>query len=458
MKKIIIITTMIVVITSVALIVFVRLTSGKGNQEMNFAEAIKGRFEIAVSNTGELIAEKSVDIKGPNIVQNRNFRAAAIKIIDLVSEGTEVRNGDYIATLDKSTFNNTLKDEQDILKTNNTDLEMKLLDTAVILSTLRNEIKDQYFVVEEASITVDQSKFEPPAVQRQASLNLDKSQRLFTQKQKLYTLKSAQIRTELRSLKLQANNQLRKVTDLQAVLAGFTIMAPSDGMVIYKRDRQGNKIKAGSVLNPWDPTVATLPDMSSMLSKVYISEIDINRVKPGQPVQMTIDAFQGKSFTGKVASIANIGEQFSNSDSKVFEVLVKIDGSDPMLRPSMTTGNKVIIKIFNDVVYIPAESVQAGMDSIPYVYTKDGLKQIVLLGEANDKNIIIEKGLTAGTSVWLTTPKNPDKFNLAGDELIPIIKDREKAKKLALESLRKVNVLITQSNTKLFPVGSATGN
>ena len=70
----------------------------------------------------------------------------------------------------------------------------------------------------------------------------------------------------------------------------------------------------------------------------------------------------------------------------------------------------------------------------------------MLLGEANEKYIIIVKGLTAGTSVWLTTPKNPDKFNLAGNELIPIIKEREKAKKLAIESFRKVNVLITQSN------------
>lgn len=454
MKKTVIITALVVVITSVALMAFVKLTSGKGNQMLNYKEAKKGTFEISVSNTGELVAESSVDIKGPNIVQNRNFRAAAIKITDIVPEGTEVKKGDYIATLDKSSFNNTLKDEMDILKTNQSDLEMKILDTALVMSALRDEIKNQYFVVEEASVNLDQSKYEPPAVQRQAALGLDKAQRLLIQKKKIYCLRSAQTMAEIKTLRSQVSNQNNKVKDLQDVLAGFTITAPSDGMVIYKKDRLGNKVKAGSVLNPFDPVVATLPNLSSMLSKIYVSEIDVNKVRTGQPVQLTIDAFQGKSYTGKVAVIANIGEQLSNSDSKVFEVMVKIDGSDPLLRPSMTSSNKVITKTFNDVVFVPSESVQAGSDSIPYVYTKDGKRQIVVLGESDDKNIIIEKGLHPGTSVWLTTPQNPDKFSVAGSEFISVIREREKARRLDVQNMSKEKILITQTNTKIFSTGS----
>jgi multidrug efflux pump subunit AcrA (membrane-fusion protein) len=454
MKKTVLITALVVVLTSLALMVFVRLTSRKVSHEMNFAEAKKGTFEIAVSNTGELVAENSIDIKGPNIVQNRNFRVAPIKIVDLVPEGTVVKKGDYIATLDRSNFNNTLKDELDILKTNQTELEMKILDTALVMSNLRDEIKNQHFVVEEASVNLDQSKYEPPAIQRQAALELDKARRLLIQKAKLYSLRSSQTMAEIKTLRSQVNNQSNKVKDLQAILENFTITAPSDGMVIYKKDRLGNKIKAGSMVNPFDPAVATLPDLSSMLSKIYVSEIDVNKVKKGQPVQLTIDAFQGKSYKGKVAIIANIGEQLANSDSKVFEVLVKIDGSDLMLRPSMTTSNKVITKSFNDVVYVPSESVQAGTDSITFVYTKDGKRQIVILGESDDKNIIIEKGLNSGTPVWLSTPMNPDKFMIAGSDLIPVIREREKARKLEMQNMSRENVLLTHSETKTFSAGS----
>ena len=70
--------------------------------------------------------------------------------------------------------------------------------------------------------------------------------------------------------------------------------------------------------------------------------------------------------------------------------------------------------------------VQAGAESVPFVYTKEGTKQIVLPGESNDKNIIIEKGLAPGTNIWLRTPDDPGKFNLAGLDLIPFIKEREK--------------------------------
>lgn len=460
MKKTVITTALVVFFALSALMVYVKFTSGKATESLNFAEAENGSFEIAVSSTGELVAENSVDIKGPNIVRNRNFRSSGIKIVDLVPEGTEVSKGDFIATLDRTAFNNTLKDESDELKTLQSEYEMKILDTAVVLSALRDEIKNQTFSVEEAAIVVDQSKYEPPAVQRKAELAFDKSKRFLAQQKKIYTLRYTQTLSELRNLRLSLENQRDKVSDFEEILAGFTITAPSDGMVIYKKDRMGIKIKTGSILNPWEPVVATLPDLSKMLSRIYISEIDISKIKSGQQVQMTIDAFQDRFFSGEVYSIANIGEEFSNSDSKVFEVFVKVNGSDPLLRPSMTTGNKVIIKTYNDVVYVPIESVHAGADRIPYVYTKDGKKQIVVLGESNDKNIIIEQGLVVGTSVWLTIPEDHEKFLLAGQELIQVNEGRQNDIRLAMEKIRKDNNLITEaeSTSESFSIRSGQGS
>ena len=79
-------------------------------------------------------------------------------------------------------------------------------------------------------------------------------------------------------------------------------------MVIYYRDRGGAKRKIGSSISPWDPVVATLPDMSTMISKTYVNEIDVSKVKPGQKVEIIVDAFPEKRYTGVVTSVANIGE------------------------------------------------------------------------------------------------------------------------------------------------------
>jgi hypothetical protein len=113
----------------------------------------------------------------------------------------------------------------------------------------------------------------------------------------------------------------------------------------------------------------------------------------------------------------------------VFEVQIKVNESDPILRPSMTTGNKIITQTINDVTYIPLESVQTGADSIPFVYTKNRNKQIIVVGEENENNVVVEKGLETGDMIYLSTPENPEKFKLEGQDLIAVNQERAKVKK-----------------------------
>jgi hypothetical protein len=109
--------------------------------------------------------------------------------------------------------------------------------------------------------------------------------------------------------------------------------------------------------------------------------------------------------------------------------MVKIDGSDPALRPSMTTSNKVVIKTFSNVIYIPTECVHAGADGIPFVYTKNKTRQIVITGEANDKNIVIERGLKPKQLVYLVQPENAEDFKFEGEELRTLFTDRATARR-----------------------------
>lgn len=436
MKRTLIITGIVVAAAFLFLFVFNKFTSKKG-EEILFAEAVKGEFEIALSATGELLPEKSVDILGPEFAGGRDIRATSIKIQDLIPEGTLVNEGDFVATLDRTELNNTLKDAQEQLLTFKTNLEVKLLDTAVVLNELRDLIKNQKYIVEEAAITLRNSKYESPSVIRQAEIDLDKNQRVLEQRERSYVRRLAQVKTDIYNQNYWMSRIQRRINDLEEVLAGFTVKAPASGMVIYKKEWRGNKRKVGSTINPMDRVVATLPDLTSMLSKTYINEIDINKIKKGQRVNVSIDAFPEKSFKGTVFSVANIGEKLPNTNDKVFEVLIKIDGSDPALRPAMTTGNKIIINNIAQAVYIPQESVHTGIDSIPFVYTKKGNRQIVVLGESNDKYIVVEQGLNPGTAIYLDNPARPEKFRLAGEELLPVIREKERLRKAEYTNYRK---------------------
>ena len=124
-----------------------------------------------------------------------------IKITDMVPEGTEVKTGDYVATLDRTSFDNSLKDELERLTTYETNLEMKILDTAVTLSNLRDNIKNLRFSVEEAAITLQQSKYEPPTTIRQAEISLDKANRSLDQSIRGYSLRVEQAKSDMRTAK-----------------------------------------------------------------------------------------------------------------------------------------------------------------------------------------------------------------------------------------------------------------
>ena len=436
MKKTLITTGIIAVVAFIILFALTRIGSKKNRIEL-YTEVKKGQFEISVTSAGELIAEKSVDIKGPEIAMGRDIRFMNIKIQDLIPEGTVIKKGDYVATLDRTDLNNNLKDAQESLTTLKTNLEVKLLDTAVVLNNLRDEIKNQQFTVQEAAMTLHNSKYEPPTTIREAEIQLDKAQRTLEQQQRSYTQIFAQNKTDIVNQNYWVRKVSQRVKDIEEVLAEFTIKAPASGMVIYKREWSGTKRKVGSMINPFDRVVATLPDLTSMISKTYINEIDVSKMKNGQNVNITIDAFPKKRFNGIVSFVANVGEKLLNTNDKVFEVQVKVDGNDPELRPSMTTGNKIIVTIVKDAIYIPIECVQAGTDSIPFVYTKRGTKQIVLLGESNEKQVLIEKGLEPGTLIFLNNPENPEKFRLEGKDLMKIIKEREKSRSAMAGTFRK---------------------
>ena len=387
--------------------------------------AEKGTFDIIVNVTGELQAENSEKIMGPSELRSRNIRIGNIKIQDLIPEGTVVKEGEYVATLDRSEADNNLKDVMDEVEQRMSDYTKTKLDTTIQLRNLRDDLINLEFNMEEAKIKLEQSKFEPPATIRQAEIDLDKAERAYQQAKQNYILKVQQAKADMRQVSIELAKEQRRQQEMKDLLDKFIIRAPSGGMVIYHREWNGQKRKVGSTINGWDLTVATLPDLNSMISKTYVNEIDISKINKGQKVEVGVDAFPGKKYTGEVIDVANIGEQLPNTDAKVFEVVIKINESDPILRPSMTTSNVIMIKEYEDVIHLPLEAVHAD-DSLTFVYRKNGTKQLVLLGEANENEVIIEKGVEEGEKIYLSLPSNHAEFKVTGAELAEEIIARKK--------------------------------
>ncbi len=375
-------------------------------------EVKKGSFEINVNTTGELQANSSENIMGPSRL--RQVGVWQVKITDLVPEGSRVKKGDYIGMLDRSEISGHLKDLESELQKSESEYTKTKLDTTLEMRTARNELINLNSAVEEKSIVLEQSKYEPPAMIRQAQLELEKAQRALEQAKKNYQLKMEQAVAKMKEVTAALSQAQRKHEEASSVVDEFEIKAPKDGMLIYEKDWDGKKKIVGTTISAWDPVVATLPDLSSMISKTYVNEVDISKIKVDQHVEIGIDAFPEKKFKGRVIEVANVGEQRPKSDSKVFEVKIKMQGSDTLLRPSMTTSNKIMTSRYDNVLHIPLECIHSS-DSISYVFVKEGFnvqKKQVKLGLINDSEAIIAKGLTEGENVYLSKPEDADDLEL----------------------------------------------
>lgn len=399
------------------LIIFFSLITKTGEEEITCLVK-KGAIEVKVHTSGQLEAEKSENIVLPNVLSTQNVRVYEIKITDLIEEGSVVDSGQYIATLDHKVVEEVLTQARLELEAAMTIIEDAKLDSNLSLSNYRDLITNSRSDVEERKIVLAESVYESPSVIKRAEMDVAKAERKLEQDIKGLAMRHRQLNSQMERRNIDFRLKEKRVNDLMKVLDALIIKAPKPGMVIYARDRFGIKIQVGSVLTPWSPIIATLPDMTRMISETYVNEIDIAKIKVGQKVTLSIDAFPDKQLKGEVISVANIGQPMPKSDSKVFLVNIRVFGSDPDLKPAMTTGNLIQTGVYNDKLFVPSEAVFE-TDSTKFVYLKKNnvVRQIVDTGEENEDYIVINKGVKEGDVLILNEPEKLDDIETTGWEI-----------------------------------------
>jgi multidrug efflux pump subunit AcrA (membrane-fusion protein) len=382
-----------------------------GASENLLAEVKEAPLPVTIHAPGELLARRSEKIKGPDGL--RTVGLYQVTIANLVTEGTVVQQGQFIASLDRTEMDGKIKEAQTEIDKIVTQLDQAKIDTAIEMRSLRDQLINIRFSMKEKELSLELSKYEPEAIKQQAKLDLERSQRELDQLENKLTLtkeKSIAKIGEINASYRQFEFKLNRLLELQGQM---TVMAPKAGMVIYARDWNGKR-GPGSQVSAWDPVIAELPDLSEMITKAYINEVDITKVLPGQKAKITIDAFPGKEFAGTILTKANIGEQVRNFDTKVFEVIVLLSSIDSLLRPAMTTGISILVDSIPNCLQVPLEAIQVDSVSFVYLKTKTGFsKQEVVTGPSNDISICIAAGLQRGDQVSLNAPLNSDELAFA---------------------------------------------
>lgn len=385
----------------------------------------KGTLDLYIYATGSLEAEQSTNINAPSSIFDRKLRIWEINITDMVEEGTVVDSGQYIASLDQNMIQEKLVAAEEELELAYNNLEDAMLDSSLTLSNQRDAIISAQETLEETELILAESKYESPATIQKSKMDKAKAIRKLAQEEQSYELEKRKVKTKVQQKQLDYDRKLKSTEGLKKVLEDIVIMAPQRGMVIYYSERDEIRT-VGSSVSSYSPIIATLPDLSTMISKAYVNEIDISNVRVGQKVELSVDAFSDKVLQGKVIYVANIGKTVSGSDAKVFEVTIKVLSKDSKLRPAMTTNNTIHTGSFSDTIIVPSETVFSN-DSMDFVYVTGSqkYKQIIKLGEQSDNFAIIEEGLQPGDVIQWVAPDDAEQLEFKGWDVYETIKTQK---------------------------------
>jgi multidrug efflux pump subunit AcrA (membrane-fusion protein) len=367
----------------------------------------RGNLELLISGKGEVRGEKYVEIKLAEEICDRNLHIYQLKIVDLVSEGKPVKQGDYIAKLDESQISSMMSGKRQEKERYDSDLRNARIDSSVNLSRRREAITNARLDLEYLNIDLEQSKYESEAYQRKTQMKYQKAELEVEKIKRDYLL-------DKNKWKMQVSRYEDRVVQLSTELAKYavalektTITAPQNGIVMFAKDWNGKTYGKESEVNIWNPLIAVLPDMSVVITETYIKEIEISKIESGDPVRIKIDALPDKVFSGKVVKVANIGEEHKDFDMKAFKVVIRFDKSDKALKPGMNANCEIIIETYSDQLLIPRKAVFS-KEGKRIVYAKRGGKIVELnieMEAENDEFVLVKNDIHEGDLVLLYQPE-----------------------------------------------------
>jgi HlyD family secretion protein len=302
------------------------------------AETIRKRdLEALVSASGKIQPKRQV-----NISANTMGRVTRLA----VEEGQRVKQGEFLLEIDPRSLTGQLQRGR------------------AGVEAARSSLQQSRTLVEQARATLEL-----------AEQNLKRQQELW--KEGLTTrenLDRAQNEVDVRQAELRARQQDVQTREQQIRqeeaglettrynLSQIIIESPMDGLVTRRNIEQGENVVVGTMNNA-GTVLLTIADMSVIEAEVEVDETDIPNVALGQRAKVTIDAVEGKTFTGRVTEIGNspiqaagVGAATGQRQATNFKVVVTLDQEVPDVRPGFTCTAEITTANRAQATAVPIQS------------------------------------------------------------------------------------------------------
>jgi HlyD family secretion protein len=365
-----------------------------------WVRATRGDLITGVDVTGTLASSEAGSFGPPQLDDVWDF-----KISMMAPEGTEVKQGMPILAFDTSELRKRLDEKTAESESARSEIEKREAD-------LRIRREDEKLKLSEAEATLRKTELK---LQAPSDLTGIKERRAVELEHAFAQRQTSQIATRIADLERAANAEITLlrsrqqraaaiVAESREAIERMTVIAPRPGTVVYAQNWRGDKKKVGDTC--WRAErVMEIPDLTRMLGKGDVDEVDAGKIVAGQRVSLRLDAHPDEELTGTIRTVARtVVQQGSENPLKVLHTEIQLDRTDPAaMRPGMRFHGTVELNRVGNALTIPPAAVLITPRG-PSAYRRGplGVDLVALeLGRHNERSVEVLAGLSSGDRVMI---------------------------------------------------------
>jgi HlyD family secretion protein len=350
----------------IGLVIFRSVLRNKNENEQKFRTVVVEKCNVIVKIT------ESGTVEPVTTVEIKSELAGEVRKL-FVEEGDSVRVGDKLALVQQES------------------------SQARQVAQARASLERAELDLEEAERNLERNKelFEKGFI---AKKDVEDAEKLYKSSKIQYELSEKQLWLILGGTEQEESQSLTSRT-----FDNIIVSSPIKGLVISINVEVGEMITSGTqAYGGGGTTIMTVADLSEMIVKSDINEVDVIKAKKGQPVKIVFDAIKGKTYQGRVKKITPAGSIKQNI--VVYPLEVEILNPDESIRPGMTADLDIIAGNAEGVLCVPKEAVIKRGNRSTVMLIEDGkpVPKEVVTGLEDDVKVEIKEGLKEGDKVLVT--------------------------------------------------------
>jgi HlyD family secretion protein len=392
----------VVAVAAVALVPRARANGSSPATGASIVQVSRGAFVRTLRLTGiiesvryhNVTAPRLVGVTGPN----------TLIITKLARAGSQIALGDLLVEFDRQTQLKAAFDKRAEYVDFEEQIHKKQAEHEQARAKDDAELAVAANAVETARLEMKKNELLPKILAEKNSLQVEQAQAKLKQLQETLDLKRRAEAAELRILEIQRDRARTAMEHAEENASRMVVKSPLPGVVVLRMNWRGGQmveIQEGEEARPGMPIMLVV-DPSAMLVRVKVNQADLHVLRPGQPARISLDAYPGLEFSGRVEQVAPVGTTSRLTERvRNFVAIVSIQGSHPKLMPDLSAAVDVELERKDNAIVLPRDAI-AGENGNFSVRVLDGDRvrtTPVTLGPMNDYQVVVASGVEAGATV-----------------------------------------------------------